>query len=116
MARRRWARYVAGALAYGDDSVSTNRTAPLATTDSFTASFSALDFAAQVETGIHFDWLSPYSPRASRPSTRRPTGRLASSAGADFALAFVDSTTYSSSTELGVQLAKYIAIHNGKTL
>ena len=90
------AAYVAGALAYGYDSVSTNRTAPLATTDSFTASFSAHDFAAQVETGIHFDWLTPYAAARFQafytPAYRETSS---SSAGADFALAYDDSTTYS---------------------
>ena len=81
-----------------------------------TADFNAHDFAAPVETGIHYGWLTPYAPRAPRPSTRRPTRRRAHPQGAAFALAYDDSTTYSARTELGVRLARSIAIHNGKTL
>ena len=111
------AAYLAGALAYAYDSVSTNRTAPLATTDSFTASFNAHDFAAQVEAGIHYGWVTPYAAvRAQAFYTPAYRETSSSGAGADFALAYDDNTTYSARTELGVRLAKSIAIHNGKTL
>ena len=62
MARRILVRPIwQAALAYALNSVSTNRTAPAVSTDSFAASFWAHDFAAQVETGIHYGWFTPYA-------------------------------------------------------
>ena len=109
--------YLAAALAYALNSVSTTRYAPAVTTDSFAASFWAHDFAAQVETGIHYGWFTPYAALRVQ-AFYTPAYRETSSpvAGSPFALAYDDSTTYSARTELGIRLAKSIAIHNGKTL
>ena len=111
------AAYLAGALAYAYNSVSTTRIAPAVTTDTFDASFSAHDFAARVETGIHYGWITPYAA-ASAQAFYTPAYQETSStsSGAAFALAYDDSTTYSPRTELGVRLARSIAIHNGKTV
>ncbi len=109
--------YLAAALAYALNSVSTTRYAPAVTTDSFAASFWAHDFAAQVEIGKHYGWFTPYAALRVQ-AFYTPAYRETSSpvAGSPFALAYDDSTTYSARTELGIRLAKSIAIHNGKTL
>ncbi len=112
------AAYLAGALAYAYNSVSTTRTAPIAAPGTtFDASFNAHDFAARVEAGIHYGWITPYAA-ASAQAFYTPGYQETSTpvAGSPFALAYDDSTAYSARTELGVRLARSIAIHNGKTV
>ena len=110
------AAYLAAALAYAYNSVSTTRYAPLVTTDSFAASFGAHDFAARVEAGVHYDWFTPYAALNVQAFYTPAYAETSSPPGSPFALAYDDSTAFSARTELGVRLARSIAIHNGKTL
>ena len=110
------AAYLAAAVAYAFNSVSTNRSAPLVTTDTFAADFDAHDFAAQVETGIHFGWVTPYAAVRAQAFYTPGYQETSTPPGSAFALAYDDSTTYSARTELGVRLARTIVLHNGKTL
>lgn len=110
------AAYLAGALAYAYNSVSTNRTAPAVTTDTFEASFNAHDVAARVEIGIHYAWVTPYAAASAQAFYTPAYQETSTPSGSAFALAYDDSTTYSARTELGVRLARSIALHNGKRL
>ena len=110
------AAYLAAALAYAYNSVSTTRYAPLVTTDSFAASFGAHDLAARVEAGVHYDWFTPYAALSVQAFYTPAYAETSTPPGSPFALAYDDNTAYSARTELGIRLARSIAVHNGKTL
>ena len=111
------AAYLAAALAYAYNSVSTNRSAPIAAPGTtFAASFNAHDFAARVEAGIHYGWITPYAAASAQAFYAPGYRETSTPSGSAFALAYDDSTTYSARTELGARLARSIALHNGKTL
>lgn len=53
--------YFAGALAYGFNDVSSERTVTIAGTDRFAASFDAHNVAGHIEGGYKLGWLTPYA-------------------------------------------------------
>ena len=108
--------YVATVLAYGYDSVSTTRHvvigAPLAINDTYTAAYAAQDVAAEIETGYHLRWLTPYA--AVRVGAFF-TPAYSESGPGDFGLAYAARTTLSVRSELGARFAHVIAMHDGAT-
>jgi len=108
--------YVATALAYGYDSVTTTRHvvigAPLAINDTYTAAYAAQDVAGKIEAGYRMRWLTPYA--AVRFGAFFTPAYSESGAG-DFGLAYEARTAYSVRSELGARFAHTVALRDGAT-
>ena len=111
--------YIAGALAYGFNDVTTDRTVTVPgqgvlppTSDRFEASFTGHDFAGQIEGGYHFGWFTPYAALRGQMFYVPAYHETAVGGSADdFALAYAANTTSVIRTELGARLDHTIRMH-----
>ncbi|PWW02063.1 outer membrane autotransporter protein [Hoeflea marina] len=119
--------YVAGALAYSFNDVSTDRFVTIGGTGHYGANFNAHDFAARVETGYRFALtdagsaggsigITPYAGLQVQ-SFRTPSySETTISGSTDFALDYAARTSNSLHTELGARFDDTIALENGSVL
>jgi uncharacterized protein with beta-barrel porin domain len=109
------AGYVATALAYAYNSVSTSRNViipnPLVN-DTYTAAYSAHNVAAEIEAGYHVGWLTPYA--AVRVGAFFTPAYAESGPGA-FGLAYDARTAMSVRTELGARVARTVLLRDRVT-
>jgi outer membrane autotransporter protein len=122
------AAYVAAALAYGWDGVSTSRYVTLAGSDNLTAAFSAEQVAGRVEGGYRFavpnvlgvpghEWFVPYTALQVQAFYTPSYGESAAPGSSSvFALNYAAQTTTDIRTELGAWLDRVIALNNGTVL
>jgi outer membrane autotransporter protein len=109
--------YIAGALAYGWQDVTTNRTVTVAGTDKLEADFNAQTFAARAEAGYRFatPWIgvTPYGA-LQVTSFRLPSYAEHATSGSDqFALSYNSQTTTNWRTELGARFDKAFPVTDG---
>jgi autotransporter-associated beta strand protein len=111
------AAYIAGALAYGWQDVTTERTITVAGTDRLRADFSANTFAARAETGYRFAvarmGVTPYTAVQATAFHLPSYAEAAVSGSNQFALSFASNTTTNVRTELGFRTDKSIAMRDG---
>jgi len=104
------AAYVAAALAYGWQDVTTDRTVTIAGTDRLHAGFNAHTFAARGETGWRFATpymgLTPYAALQSTSFMLPSYSESATSGSNQFALAYAAKTTTDVRSELGLRADK----------
>lgn len=117
-ARHRFgAAYVAGALAYGWQRVTTDRTVTFAGADKLEAKFDAQTFAARLEGGYRFatPWLglAPYGALQSTSFFLPAYAESAVSGSNQFALSYGSQTTTNLRTELGVRVDKTFIVAQG---
>jgi len=122
------AAYVAAALAYGWDGVSTSRYVTLAGTDNLIASFSAEQIAGRIEGGYRFavpnvlglpghEWVVPYAALQMQAFyTPSYSESAASGSSSIFALNYAAQTTTTTRTELGAWFDRIIALDNSTIL
>lgn len=95
--------YVSGALAVGLNQVSTTRQLSFAGVDRFTADFSTVSVAGQVEAGYQFGWLTPYvgmqAQRVSSPAYSETT----SAGSSTFALDYAAANSLTVRSEVGIR-------------
>lgn len=115
------AAYVATALAYGRDSVSTDRLVTVLGVDELTAKFSAQDFAGQVEGGYRFrapnipglpgdGWFIPYAALRGQAFSTPAYKESAVSGSSAFALAYQAQTTTTARSELGTRIERAVPV------
>lgn len=111
------AAYVAGALTYGWQDVTTDRTVTVAGTDRLRANFKTSTFAARTEAGYRYATaLMGVTPYAALQATayRLPSYAEAAVSGSNqFALAFASQTTTNVRSELGLRGDKAFAVADG---
>ena len=111
------AAYIAGALAYGWQDVTIDRTVTVAGTDQLRAKFDAQTFAARIEAGYRFATaLMGVTPYGALQATRVHLpgySEFAVSGSNQFALAFVSQTTNNLRSELGLRGDKSFAMQDG---
>jgi autotransporter-associated beta strand protein len=115
------AAYVAGALAYGWQDVTTDRTVTVAGTDRLRANFNAHTFAARGETGYRFGHvfmgvpfgITPYAALQVTTFSLPGYSETAVSGSNQFALAFASQSETNVRTELGVRADKSFAMRDG---
>jgi uncharacterized protein with beta-barrel porin domain len=122
------AAYVAAALAYGWDRVSTSRYVTLAGIDNLTAAFAAEQIAGRIEGGYRFavpnvlglpghDWFVPYAALQTQAFYAPAYGESAASGSSSvFALNYNAQTTTDTRTELGAWFDHVVALDNGAIL
>jgi outer membrane autotransporter protein len=122
------AAYVAAALSYGWDGVSTSRYLTVAGTDNLTAAFSAEQVAGRIEGGYRFavpnlvglpghEWFVPYAALQAQAFYTPSYGESAASGSSSvFALNYAAQTTTDTRTELGAWFDRIIALDDGTTL
>ncbi|MEP7172545.1 MAG: ice-binding family protein [Aestuariivirga sp.] len=108
--------YVAAALAYAWHGVSTERNVTLSGIDHLTAEFSAHNFAGQIETGYHIEWVTPYAALRGQAFYTPAYSERATSGSSIFALDYDENTAIMIRSELGVRLNGDITLDNGATL
>ena len=109
--------YVAAALAYGWNNVSTSRYVTVGGDDHLTASFDANDFAGQIEGGYRFGWLIPYASVGVQDfHTPAYTEKAVSGSSSTFALSYAAHDTVATRTQLGLRTENALALDNGMTL
>jgi hypothetical protein len=108
--------YVAAALAYGWNGVSTSRYVTIAGVDHLTAAFSANDFDGQIEAGYRFGWLIPYTSVGVQDFHTPSYTEIAASGTSTFALTYAAHDTYDARTQLGLRTEEAFALNNGLTL
>lgn len=95
--------YVSGALAVGLNQVSTTRELTFAGLDRYTADFSTVSMAGQVEVGYRLGWITPYAgvrvQRVATPAYSEATAEGAST----FALDYAAATSLTIRTEIGAR-------------
>lgn len=115
--------YVAAALAYAWNGVSTDRYVPLAGPDHLLASYSANNFAGRLEGGYRIaapeiiglpgrGWITPYAA-VQIQAFYTPFYRETSVGSSAFALAYEARTTVTTRTELGGKLERMIPLGPG---
>ena len=111
------AAYIAGALAYGWQDVTTDRTVTVAGTDRLRANFHTNTFAARAEAGYRFATaLMGVTPYGALQATtfRLPSYAEAAVSGSNqFALAFASQSTTNVRSELGLRGDKSYAVRDG---
>jgi len=114
------AAYVTGALAYGWQDVTTNRTVTLAGTDQLQSRFHSNTFAARLESGYRFatmfGGLTPYAALQSTTVHLPSYAEMATSGSSQFALAFGSDTMTDVRSELGFRTDKSFAMRDDATL
>ncbi|MDU6372858.1 MAG: autotransporter domain-containing protein [Bradyrhizobium sp.] len=112
--------YVAAALAYGWQAVSTDRVVTIAGSDHLAATFNANAYSARIEGGTRFvmPWISGMglTPDAATQVTTFDLPAYAErvvSGGGAFALAYAARTPTDTRTELGLRSDKSFAMQNG---
>lgn len=111
------AAYVAGALAYGWQRVTTDRTVTVSGTDKLEASFDAQTFAARLEGGYRFatPWagFTPYGALQSTSIFLPSYAESAVSGSNQFALSYGSQKTTNLRTELGLRVDKTFVLAEG---
>jgi len=121
------AAYLASALAYSWNDVSTARFLTVGGNERFTADFHAYDIAARAETGYRFAlpetaWMpgsagiTPFAGLQVQSFHTPSYGETSDSGSSDFALDYDARTTTSVYTELGVKLDSSVALDGGSAL
>lgn len=114
---RMGAAYLSGALAYGWQHITTDRTVTVSGTDKLEASFNAQTFAARLEGGYRFatPWvgLTPYAALQSTSFFMPSYAESAVSGSNQFALSYGSQTTTNLRTELGMRLDKTFVVAEG---
>jgi len=109
--------YIAGALAYGWQDVTTDRTVTVAGTDKLEAQFHAQTFAARLEGGYRFAtrWLgvTPYGALQVTSFHLPSYAESAVSGSNQFALSYASQTTTNLRSELGARLDKSFLVADG---
>ena len=111
------AAYVSGALAYGWQDITTNRTVALAGIDQLQARFNANAFSGRIEGGYRFvtPWmgLTPYAAGQFTTFDLPAYVETVLSGGNSFALSYAAKQVTSSRSELGLRADKSFAVGNG---
>jgi uncharacterized protein with beta-barrel porin domain len=121
------AAYMATALAYGWDGVSTSRYVTLAGTDNLTAAFSAEQIAGRIEGGYRFtapnvlglpghEWFVPYAALQIQAFYTPSYGESAASGSPVFALNYAAQTTTDTRTELGTWFERVVGLNDSAVL
>ena len=112
--------YVAAALAYGWQAVSTDRVVTIAGSDHLAATFNANAYSARIEGGTRFvmPWISgmgltPYAAAQVTTFDLPAYAERVVSGGGAFALAYAARTPTNTRTELGLRSDKSFAMQNG---
>jgi len=109
--------YIAGALAYGWQDVTTDRTVTVAGTDKLEAEFHPQTIAARMEGGYRFatPWLgvTPYGALQVTSFHLPAYAESATSGSNQFALSYASQTTTDWRTELGTRLDKSFLVADG---
>ena len=112
--------YVAAALAYGWQAVSTDRVVTIAGSDHLAATFNANAYSARIEGGTRFvmPWISgmgltPYAAAQVTTFDLPAYAERVVSGGGAFALAYAARTPTDTRTELGLRSDKSFAMQNG---
>jgi len=114
--------YLAGALAYGWNSVTTDREVivPVIVPDlseHLTASFSGHDVAGQIEAGYRLGWFIPYAAlRGQAFFTPAYTETGVGQSADDFALHYDANTTLTARTEIGARIEGTVPMDDGSAL
>ncbi len=109
------AAYVTGVIAYGWNGITTDRTLSLAGTDRLTASFDAQNVAGRLEAGYRMGWFTPYAGLGLQ-AFYSPAYSETSTLGSPFALHYDAQTSTNVRTELGLRIARSIALGDGAKL
>jgi len=101
--------YIAGAVAYSYNDITTERdidlpTTPTHTTDHFSAAFAGNDVAGQVEVGYRLKWLIPYAAVRAQ-AFFSPAYSETATGTSGLGLSYAAQTTTALRTELGVRVA-----------
>jgi len=95
------AAYFAGAIAYGYNDVSTDRTITIAGTDRFVADFGAHDVAGHIEAGYHLGWITPYAALRGQAFMTPAYSEVTVAGVSTYALDYESRTATSLRSELG---------------
>jgi autotransporter-associated beta strand protein len=113
------AAYVSGALAYGWQDITTDRTVTIAGVDRLHAEFNANAFSGRVESGYRFvmPWIggigiTPYAAGQFTTFDLPPYAEQALSGANTFALAYSSKSVTDTRSELGVRADKSFAMQN----
>ena len=109
--------YMSGALAYGWQDVTTDRTVTIAGIDQLRAKFNANAFSGRVEGGYRFvdtggSASRPMPPASSPPSICRPMPSRSSSGANTFALGYGAKSVTDTRSELGLRTDRSFAMQN----
>ncbi|RST83495.1 DUF3494 domain-containing protein [Aquibium carbonis] len=96
------AAYVLGAIAYGYNDASTERTVTIAGTDRFAASFGAHNVAGHLEGGYRIGWITPYAAVRGQVFMTPSYSERTIEGVSTFALDYEKRTATALRTELGV--------------
>jgi uncharacterized protein with beta-barrel porin domain len=111
------AAYIAGALAYSWQDVTTNRTVTIAGTDMLQGKFNSHAFAARLEGGYRFvtpvAGITPYAALQSTTIHMPGYAESATSGSNQFALAYASGTSTNIRSELGVRADKSFLVQDG---
>ena len=111
------AAYVAGALAYGWQDVTTDRTVTVSGTDQLRANFNAHTFSARSETGYRFATallgVTPYAAVQATTFYLPGYAETAVSGSSTFALSFAAQTSTNVRSELGLRTDKSFVVAEG---
>ena len=108
--------YVAAALAYGWNNVSTSRYVTVGGVDHLTAAFAANDFAGQIEGGYRFGWFIPYASVGVQDFHTPSYTERAASGSPTFSLSYAAHDTVATRTQLGLRTENAFALDNGMAL
>jgi outer membrane autotransporter protein len=115
--RRLGPAYVSGALAYGFNAVTTNRTVTVAGTDRLTADFRTSSIGARIESGYRLagpgGGITPYAAAQVQSIFLPAYAETASAGSAQFALAIGAQTATAARSEIGAWVDKSIALDAG---
>jgi uncharacterized protein with beta-barrel porin domain len=109
--------YLEGALAYGWQGTTTDRTVTVAGTDRLHAAFDANSFTGRVEGGWTFAMpvnVTPYAAVQSTAFIVPGYGETATSGSGQFALNYAAQTVWATRTELGLHWDKTVAVTGGR--
>ena len=98
------AAYLAGALAYGYSSVSTDRTVTIAGTDRFLANFGAHNVGGHIEAGYRLGWITPFAALRGQYYWSPAYSERTVAGVSTFALDYAARTATSLRSELGAQV------------
>lgn len=112
------AAYIAGALAYGWQDVTTNRTVTVAGTDQLQARFNSNTFAARLEGGYRFATsvvgVTPYAALQSTTVHLPGYAETATTGSNQFALTFGSDTSTNIRGEFGIRTDKAFFVQDGR--
>lgn len=93
--------YVAGAVAYGYNDVSTDRTVMIGGTDRFVADFGAQNVAGHIEAGYRLGWITPYAALRGQVFMTPAYSEVTVAGVSTYALDYQSRTATSLRSELG---------------